>query len=354
MNMNNDSSVQLSINSLTQSADWFVHNVDANMQATLYPMTAASYNASIFLDSRIALQPGAGTTMLNFKDLCGLFPNVAAQQTRYLFHISHVGSTLISRLLGCKMQVLSLREPILLRWMSGFKTLLDKPESRIDTATYQAFLAATQGLLSRPLGIADQVIVKATSFTNNIAQDMLTMQPEARAVGIYSRLDAFVATILKGTSGWSDISELCSIRLKRLHDLLGREPWQLSQMGPGEIAAMSWLAEMATLSQAASAHGSRYIWFDFDAYLAKPNEHFSDLCHHLKLNWTDQNNRAVEESGLSSRYSKDSNVTFGSENRQMLITNIISHHSTEISKARNWVERAVSIHPELANLNAFI
>jgi hypothetical protein len=344
--------MELTLQDITASAAHYVHSVGVNMQATLYPMTAESYRASIFLDNRIALPADAPSAQINFMDLCGQFPAVAKAETRYLFHISHVGSTLLSRLLGCKREVLSLREPLLLRWLSQFKSELGKPECRIDATTYQAFLAASLGLISRPLGMVDQVIVKATSFTNNIAHDMLTVQPKARAIGIYSRLDAFVATILKGGSGWNDILELSPIRLKRLHDMVGVEPWQLSRLSAGEIAAMNWLCEMATLQRVAVAAGDRFMWLDFDAYLANPNQNFAAMCDSLQLEWTANDEAAAQASGLRGQYSKDSSVSFGSETRRSQIAEILLRQATEVNRARSWIDSAIAAYPEFGALAA--
>lgn len=341
---------QLTLKDITASAAHYVHSVSVNMQATLYPMTTETYRESIFLDNRIALPAGAPSAEINFMDFCGQFPAVAERETRYLFHISHVGSTLLSRLLGCKGDVLSLREPLLLRWLSLFKGELGKAESRIDAATYQAFLAASLGLISRPLGAVDQVIVKATSFTNNIADDMLTIQPKARVIGIYSRLDAFVATILKGTSGWNDILELAPIRLKRLHDMLGCTPWQLSKLSAGEIVAMSWLSEMATLERVAAATGDRFMWLDFDAYLANPDQHFAAMCDSLRLEWTASDAAAATASGLQNRYSKDSSVSFGSETRQAQIAEILVRQAAELGRARALIDIAIAAYSEFAAL----
>lgn len=342
--------MELTLRDITESAAHYVHSVGVNMQATLYPMTAESYRASVFLDGRIALPEDAPSAQINFMDLCGQFPSVAGAETRYLFHISHVGSTLLSRLLGCKREVLSLREPLLLRWLSQFKSELGKPESRIDTPTYQAFLAASLGLISRQLEEADQVIVKATSFTNNIAGDILAMQSKARAIGIYSRLDAFVATILKGGSGWNDILELAPTRLKRLHDMLGRAPWQLSKLSAGEIVAMNWLSEMATLQRIAIAVGERFMWLDFDAYLAEPDSSFKAMCHSLRLDWTDEDRALAETSGLRSRYSKDSSVSFGRDTRQAQILAILERQPVEVTRARTWADHTISAHPEFGAL----
>ncbi len=342
--------MELTLQDITESAAHYVHSVGVNMQATLYPMTAETYRASVFLDGRIALPEDSPSAQINFMDLCGQFPAVAGAETRYLFHISHVGSTLLSRLLGCKREVLSLREPLLLRWLSLFKNDLGKPECRIDVPTYQAFLEASLGLISRPLGVVDQVIVKPTSFTNNIAHDILTVQPKARAIGIYSRLDAFVATILKGGGGWNDILELSPIRLKRLHTVLGGEPWQLSRLSAGEIVAMSWLSEMATLQRVAAAVGDRFMWLDFDAYLAAPDLNFALMCQSLRLNWTDENRVAAEISGLRGQYSKDSSVRFGQEARQAQIAAILERQPSEVARARAWVDAAMKAYPEFGAL----
>lgn len=342
--------MELTLQDITESAAHYVHNVGVNMQATLYPMTAETYRASVFLDNRIALAADAPSAQINFMDLCGQFPAVAAAETRYLFHISHVGSTLLSRLLGCKREVLSLREPLLLRWLSLFKNDLGKPECRIDAPTYQAFLSASLGLISRPLGVVDQVIVKPTSFTNNIACDILAIQPKARAIGIYSRLDAFVATILKGGSGWNDILELSPIRLTRLQTVLGGEPWQLSRLSAGEIVAMSWLSEMATLQRVAAAVGDRFMWLDFDAYLAKPDFSFDAMCHSLQLNWNEEDSAASEISGLRNRYSKDSSISFASETRHSQIAEILGRQAVEVNRARAWVDAAMKARPEFGAL----
>lgn len=337
---------------IARSAAHYVHSVAANMQATIYPMTLESYRASVFLDGRIVLPDPEASATINFMELCGLFPNVASAHTRYLFHISHVGSTLVSRQLGCKQNLLSLREPVLLRWLSQYKALLGRPESRIDVPTYHAFLAATLGLIGRPLGGVDQVVVKPTSFTCNLAHDILTAQPKARAIGVYARLDAFVATILKGGAGWNDIVELCSIRLKRLHDLLGAEPWQLSQMSPGEIAAMSWLAEMAALQQGAKAAGERFAWLDFDTYLRTPEPSFAMICDTLRVEWGEADAAAVAASGIGQRYSKDSSIAFGMQTRQSLIAEVMAQRSSEISRARFWLDSAIAAHSEFEALAA--
>lgn len=336
---------QLTLHDIVTSAEHYVHSVNVTMEATLYPMTVEAYRASIFLDGRIALPADAPSAQINFMDLCGQFPHVAEAETRYLFHISHVGSTLLSRLLGCKREVLSLREPVLLRWLSLLRNDLGKAESRIDEATYRAFLETMAGLLARPLGAVDQVVVKPSSFTNNIARDILALQPKARAIGIYSRLDAFVATILKGGGGWNDILELAPVRLKRLHEMIGGEAWRLSLMSAGEIVAMSWLCEMATLQRVAEMAGERFLWLDFDAYLAAPDPYLIAICKSLQLDWTDDDETACKASGLRGRYSKDSSISFGQETRQAQISAILQRHPGEMTRARAWVDQAIAAYP---------
>src|SRR5438046_4135658 len=78
----------------------------------LVRLTAADYAAASFLDARMlpadaphAWVPWAGVR----RAAAGLAP-----RCHFIFHISHVGSTLLSRLLGQHPALFSLREPVIL------------------------------------------------------------------------------------------------------------------------------------------------------------------------------------------------------------------------------------------------
>ena len=338
---------------MLRDAQYYVHDVSPALEATVCSMTAASFRASVFLDRRIVLPEGAAITHMPIGAFCGKFPALAETATGYLFHISHVGSTLLSRLLGCKPTVLALREPALLRWMTAFKESLGCPECGVDAATYQTYLATSLGLLARPLitesVTADRVVIKPSSYHNILAEDILVQQPKARVVGLYSRLEAFTGTVLHG-GGWQDMQTHGPRRLKRLQNMLGSAPWRLTDLSPGEHIAMSWLAEMSTLQRASVTAGLRWRWLDFDAYLNDPAPHFAALCDGLNLAWTEADTTAVDRSGLREVYAKDSTIHYNAATRQARAADVRARHSDEFTKARRWLERAKADHPALSAL----
>lgn len=157
----------LTAEDLVNSAKWHVHQVRTDGNAELIEMSMECYRASSFLDHRIKVPDEALGHTVRFQDLFSLFGSASALTTGYIFHISHVGSTLLSRIIGEVPGVLSLREPMLLRWLAEVRRDIRQPESRYDWSGYVVRLNTALGLLGRPLPTASKVVVKATSFASN-------------------------------------------------------------------------------------------------------------------------------------------------------------------------------------------
>ena len=90
---------------------WFPQLLDPiNDRVLLVARTEQDYRDAAFLDER-SLRQDAQRQVVEWADLAAAMPPEARRDVQYIFHISHVGSTLISRLLGELPQVLALREP---------------------------------------------------------------------------------------------------------------------------------------------------------------------------------------------------------------------------------------------------
>ena len=120
-------------------------------------MSEEDYRAASFLDQRL-LGPQSETREIGWAELAAAFTAEARRDAQFIFHIGHVGSTLISRLSGELDGVFALREPLLLRSFAEMKP--DVAEARIPTL---------QALLSRTFDPGQRALVKATSFTSEIA-----------------------------------------------------------------------------------------------------------------------------------------------------------------------------------------
>src|SRR6476469_4851312 len=99
----------------TEDFGWLAQAIDPRARLVrLIRMDAEAYRDASFLDDRLLSQNRESR-------LCGLDALVAASEgisgpaTGWIFHLGHVGSTLVSRLLGEMEAVLALREPRALR-----------------------------------------------------------------------------------------------------------------------------------------------------------------------------------------------------------------------------------------------
>src|SRR5687768_18001668 len=105
----------LNAGALAATPLWFPHLLDpVTDRLLLVEKAEAEYRDSAFLDER-SLKAGRARHGVEWWHLAAAFPPAARRDLHYIFHIGHVGSTLVSRLLGELPAILSLREPLILR-----------------------------------------------------------------------------------------------------------------------------------------------------------------------------------------------------------------------------------------------
>src|ERR1700683_940465 len=104
---------------LAASPELFPHALDPRSgMVTLLRLSRDDYEQASFLDGRIA-GPGKPGRTLPFTQLSHAVSAAALPESAwFIFHIGHVGSTLLSRLLGLHPAIFSLREPDILRTLA--------------------------------------------------------------------------------------------------------------------------------------------------------------------------------------------------------------------------------------------
>ena len=135
---------------LSQSPELFPHGLDvARDSVTLIRLTEADYARASFLDQRI-LAPGTISRTLPFADVrAAVEGSPLTERSDFIFHISHVGSTLLSRLLGRHSEIFALREPAILRTLAQMHADPASALRRWDGAEFEAHLATLLKLWSR-------------------------------------------------------------------------------------------------------------------------------------------------------------------------------------------------------------
>jgi len=340
---------------LMASARMYPRRIDPLDRVEFVHMTPDGFRDSAFLDHR-TLTVGGTPVWVPLDELMALADSGAGAEARpepcrrYLFHIGHVGSTLISRLLGSLEGVLALREPLLLNWLALLKIDLGRPESRVSEARYATLLGLVLALLSKTFTAEDRVVIKPTSYTNILAADILGRVPSARAGAIFTPLRPFMATILKGAGGLSDVMTRAPLRIRRLNRLLEGEAIGLAGMDPGEIVAMTWVTEMLTLDAAAESRGGAVTWFDFERYLLDPAASLESLLHHLEIAPGEGGIEALASSPLHGMNAKNPQQAYGAGNRREDIARVLASSGEDITAGERWFEAQATAHPAIARL----
>lgn len=324
--------------SLAASPDLFPASLDVRAgSVTLWRLSLDDYRRSAFLDGRIAA--GKQSRLLPFAELAA-----AVEATRltencdFLFHIGHVGSTLLSRLLGKHPALFSLREPDALR------TLSVAQKEPLRDVYLQPFLK----LFSRTYDPEARALLKATSFVSEIAPDLLgrTYKPHALAMGVSP--EVYLATIFGGENTPSEARALAPMRAARLKSRVPVE-LRLDSLSNGEIAALGWACESLCLSQAAKEGGGRLLALDFEKFLADPHAMLSRAFAHLGVRPSESEVAAILGSDEMRAYSKAPEYRYDAETRHAVLAEGRARHATDIRNGLVWIERVAAEHPAIEN-----
>jgi hypothetical protein len=327
---------------------WFPHALDTIFdRVLLVRRTPADIRAASFLDDR-SLQPGMERKVVSWAEVEAALAPDARRDAQYIFHISHVGSTLISRLLGEIGGILSLREPAILRTFHEVLSLLDRPESPWAPESAPARLDTLTALLSRTFHPRQRALIKATSFASELAPKLV--RPGSRALLLYAEPEPFVAGLLAGEGARSDLHQLAGPRLARLSQALGESPWTLWSMSEGQKAAMSWLCEMHALDRAARSIGTEDSkWLDFDAFLGDPVACLAELAAFFGHDIAAADAERICRGPLMGRYSKGLEHAYSPQLRRDVLASSATEHRHEIRAAAAWLEEAARRYPQFAD-----
>ncbi|MFL6857896.1 MAG: hypothetical protein ACJ8EB_08315, partial [Allosphingosinicella sp.] len=326
--------------SAVASPRWFPHYYEAAADLVAFvERDEASYRAASFLDDS-SLPPAAPRHPAPWSQVAALVPADARRDAQYIFHIGHVGSTLVSRLLGELPEVLALREPVILRdFAACIAGATWDPASipvRIDTLT---------ALLSRTFRSGQRAMVKASSPVSEIAAELVP--PGSRALLLYARPERYIANILAGENSRVRHREEAEARLRRLHRRTGEARWNAATMGEGAVIASAWACEMGSLLAAADRLGEgRIHWLDFDAFLAGPAAGLGRLAGFFGLDPAAA--RDLAEHPLMGRYAKALDHPFTPAAREALLAQARSEHAAALAEGMAWLGAAADAAPHVA------
>ena len=342
-----NAAASLNAGALAATPLWFPQVLDpVTDRLLLVEKGEAEYRDAAFLDER-SLKPGRARHGVEWWHLAAAFPPAARRDVQYIFHIGHVGSTLVSRLLGELPGILSLREPLILRVFADRLGERGQAEALWDPESIPGRLDLLTALLSRTFRPEQRALVKATSFVSEIAADLVP--PGSRALLLYARPERYIETILAGPNSRQELAMTAQDRLRRLHRSAGGERWTLWEMGEGERVAMAWAAEMASLERAAAAlPAGSATWLDFDSFLAAPAPALGRLAGFFSVPLDPAGAEHLAADPLMRRYSKAAEYEYSAELRESVLAEARREQSGTIAAALRWLDGAARDCPPVA------
>jgi hypothetical protein len=318
---------------IARDATWLAQALDpAAGMVRLIAMDRESYRSASFLDDRMLQQP-VDAQIVPWPDVEGATDGDLRTDARWIFHIGHVGSTLVSRLLGELDRVLAVREPRLLRDLA-----LCPPQIR------QGYLAPVTKLMSRTFAEDQVACVKATSFASEIAPQLVP--PGERALFMYATPRNYIGGLLAGENSVIELRQLAPSRAQRLMRRVSVLP---TPSNDAELAAIAWACEMTALEGAADAMPDRRVeWADFDLMLADMTSELGRVAGFFDFAADDAQLRAIATGPLVSRYSKAPEYDYSASLRSELIAEATTAHRAHIDGALAMLKSAAEKSPILA------
>jgi hypothetical protein len=318
---------------IARDARWLAQALDPSAGTVrLIAMDRDSYRHASFLDDRMLQQP-VDAQIIPWPGVAAAVSGELRCDARWIFHIGHVGSTLVSRLLGELDGVLGVREPRLLR------DLALSPR-----AIREGYIAPVPRLMSRTFAEDEIACVKATSFVSEIARELVS--PGERALFMYATPANYIASILAGENSLQELRMLAPVRAQRLAR-------RVSALGAArndaDLAAIAWACEMTALEVAADAMPDRSIdWADFDKMLGDMEPALARVAAFFGFRADPEHLQNIARGPLMSRYSKDTSYGYSTRLRRELLAEAAMLHRGEIDGALAMLARAAEKSPLLA------
>lgn len=334
---------------LPGSPDIYPQKIDLVLGSVLLVrFDEAAYRAASFLDDRI-LRPDLQGAWLPMAQVEAAAQRVAnARSLHFIFHTGHVGSTLLSRLLDETVEVLSLREPLPLRTLADAHDVLGRPESLLGEPQFAQVLGMFTHLWRRGYGATRSVVVKATSSAGRMAGALLAQGGESRAVYMNLRAEPYLATLLAGQNSPADLRGHAPGRMRRLQARIAVPLAPLHTLSPGELAAMSWMAESWAQDDALAQHPGRVIALDFGAFLADVEAGLGRVLAHFSLAHDLQQLSALARSTVLTQYSKAPEFAYTPAMRRQILDESRGIHREEIRRGMAWLDRIAQADPAAA------
>ncbi|HHH43375.1 MAG TPA: hypothetical protein ENK49_04485 [Gammaproteobacteria bacterium] len=307
-------------------------------QAVFVPMTRESYARSIFTDRQRIVPAHPSGRGVDLNRLLARFDaeSIPSRPLRFIFHLAHGGSTLLSRALDCPGRSLVIREPFPLRQLAGED--LSAIPGTMDTALWEKRLRLVVALLGRRYSDSEAVIVKANVPVNFILPQLLATQEDARGILLYSGLRQYLVSVLKGPDHRRWVGNVIRQLEGGVKRIAALSSVRVAALAPPEAAACLWLAQMVQYVRILEAHdGMKSL--DSDVFFEQPQATLQAIADFYGLELSHGELEDIVAGELFSRHAKLPGRSYDNAARKADMERHARENERDISEGLRWAER---------------
>ena len=339
--------LEITAEELSQNPAWHLYDLDLQRgELRFLEARPETFRISAFLDTRIAY---AGEQVFGFplEAVAGALRQrpPPRRDLALLFHTSFCCSSLLARSLQRERRMLVLREPWVLRRLGDLKRSV---QSRAQAWYPQgpALLDMALQLLGKTWEDTEAVLIKPTNVSNNLAEDILSLRPEASGLVLTSDLESFLVSNLKKTE--ETRRKLPALVELFDHDVRYGEQLDISlaRLDFLQAVAVVWHAQrLQWQALLASSAGARLRTLDAAALLARPAETISAVAAFLGRPLSAADAAEVVAGPVWSTHAKDPFSSYDSGHRGRENRETLERHRLDIDATLRWAEPLLARRP---------
>ncbi|MGE0740776.1 MAG: hypothetical protein AB7O98_05475 [Hyphomonadaceae bacterium] len=314
-----------------QDAAWLPHVYDVRRDTlTFAHMPREAQQRAVFLDPRFVTR-GQLSPAAPVLDLPACEIEEAKGPIHFIFHTAFCCSTLLTRALDQPGLSMGLKEPAVLVSFAEYWS-----RSRRTPGAF-AGLETTLNLLSRPLTQGETQIVKPSNVANHIIPQFLHARPDAKALVLYSGLDAFLRAIARrGIDGRLFARQVFQQfePVIPLDSGFAREDVLLHT--DLQIAAEAWLMQATFLDKLAQRFPQRVRTLSSDSFLADTAGAMTKLGAFFGLQGDAARWQATATSPIFSEHAKEYGRAFDAGAYRAQHDQAAATYGAELRATRDW------------------
>ena len=256
-------------------------------------------------------------------------PETASAEINFIFHSAYCCSTLLANAYDRPGQAFSLKEPVILNDIVGWRQRGAEPNA------VGKVLNDALRLLARPFTPGEIGVVKPSNVVNGLAKASMGLRPRSRAVLLYAPLEIFLGSIAnKGLFGRLWVRDLLRKQLRDGTIHLGFEPEDYFLQTDLQVAAVGWLSQHALFADMATTWPDRVRTLSSETLTADPARALAEIDEF----WRVQGGASERADAIAHSFGRNSKTgeRFNAEDRRRAQQSAGEIHRDEVEKVVVW------------------